>query len=331
MTHQTRIVAIAVCTALALTASCSDDQSSACAAATANNSGTDTTIHWTRVTSPVGSRLNAVRITGLTTGVAVGDSGAYLIYGGGTSWTYENVGPSQQTKNFYGVESSAAGEVWIVGDDGTILHAPTLLGGWSQQTSTVSVTLFGIRRVGSELFAVGDGGIIIHSPDGNTWSAIASSTAESLFAVAGLNDSTWLATGRVGAGVRYNGSSWSTDATGSGSDLRGLAVVGDSVVRGAWIVGDAGSILHSATGATGTWSGEASGTMQTLFGIVADTAGNRIAVGAQGTMLRWNGSAWVGMRAPTRADIRAVDRGFNASGEYWAAGACGVLLHGTTP
>lgn len=216
-----------------------------------------------------------------------------------------------------------------MGDGGTILHAPTLLGGSSQQTSNVTVTLFSIRRVGSELFAVADGGVIIHSPDGVTWTAITSSTTDSLLALAGLNDSTWFAAGISGIGINYNGSTWSHDAMGTTVDLRGLAVVGDSVVRSIWAVGDLGSILHSATGATGTWTAETSGTSRTLFDVFADTAGNALAVGAEGTMLRWTGSTWNSMRAPTEADIRAVDRGFNIPKEFWAAGACGVLLHGT--
>jgi len=294
-------------------------------------SGSDTSVHWALVASPTNQRLSAVKITGITTGVAVGDSGTYLIYGGGNSWTTENVGPTQHVKNFYGVEATPAGEVWIVGDSGLILHAPTLLGGWSQETSNVSVTLFAIWRVGTDLYAVGDGGVIIHSSGSGTWTALASPTSDSLFATSGLSDSIVFAAGAGGIGAQYNGTSWTSDQTGASKDLRAIGIIGDSVVRNAWAVGDGGLILHSTSGATGTWTVQASGTAQSLFGIAVDSAGRAVTVGGGGTILHANGGAWNTMSGPTHADLRAVATGRSAAGEYWAVGTCGAILHGTTP
>lgn len=302
----------------------------ACSVAPASVTGSDTSIHWNLVTGPTRQRLSAVKITGITTGVAVGDSGTYLIYGGGSSWTTENVGPTQYYKNFYGVEATAAGEVWIVGDSGTILHAPTLLGGWSQEASNVGVTLFSIFRIGTDLFAVGDGGVIIHSSGGGTWVALTSPTADSLLAVAGLSDSLMVATGASGIGAEYDGTAWTKDQTGATTDLRALAVAGDSVIRGAWAVGDGGLILHSTSGATGTWTAQASGTVQSLFGVDVDSVGNAVTVGGAGTVLHSKGAAWTAMTSPTRADLRAIARGRAAPGEYWAVGSCGTILHGTS-
>ena len=334
MTQLARSSACALLPLLGLGIACSNAESPRfddCSVSRTAVSGSDTSIHWTLVASPTNQRLSAVKITGITTGVAVGDSGTYLIYGGGTSWTTENVGPTQHFKNFYGVEATPAGEVWIVGDSGLVLHAPTLLGGWSQETSNVSVTLFAIWSVGTELYAVGDGGVIIHSSGGGTWTTLASPTTDSLLAVSGLSDSIVFAAGAGGIGARYNGTSWTSDQTGTSKDLRSIGMIGDSVVRNAWAVGDGGLILHSTSGATGTWTAQASGTAQSLFGVAADSTGNAVTVGAAGTILHADGGGWSTMSGPTHADLRAVASGRAAAGEYWAVGSCGAILHGMTP
>ena len=334
MTQSTRSFAFALFPALVWGAACSNSESPRfddCSVSRAAVTGPDTSIHWSLVSAPTNQRLSAVKITGITTGVAVGDSGTYLIYGGGTSWTTENVGPTQHVKNFYGVEATPAGEVWIVGDSGLVLHAPTLLGGWSQETSNVSVTLFAIWRVGTDLYAVGDGGVVIHSTGGGTWTALASPTSDSLLAASGLSDSIVVAVGAGGIGALYNGTSWTSDQTGVSKDLRSIAVIGDSQVHNAWAVGDGGLILHSTSAGTGTWTAQTSGTVQSLFGIAVDSTGNPVTVGAAGTILHANGGAWYTMSGPTHADLRAVASGRAAAGEYWAVGSCGAILHGMTP
>lgn len=319
--------------AVALSIACSDSTgpNPACATIGGMVNGADTSIHWSQVTVPANQRLSAVKMTGITTGVAVGDSGTYLIYGGGNSWTTENVGPTRHFENFYAVEASPAGEVWIAGDSGLILHAPTYTGGWQQQTTNVSVTLFAIWRVGTELFAAGAGGVIIHSTDGTTWNALASPTSDTLLAVTGPKDSTLFVAGAAGTAAAFSGSTWSNDQTGVTVDLRGLGAAADTArtLTDAWAVGDQGTILHSPSGATGSWSAVTSGSTQNLFGITVDSLAHALAVGSGGTILHWDGASWRGMRVPTHADLRGVARGMAAAVDYWAVGSCGTMLHGT--
>ena len=295
---------------------------------------TDSSVHWTLVSSPIARRLSSVKMTGITTGFAVGDSGTYLYYGGGTTWGTVNVGPTQHFKNFYGVEGTGSGPVWLVGDSGTILYAPTTFGGWSQQTSNVLVTLFSISRVSgtSELFAVGAGGVVIHSLDGgSSWTSQLSPTSESFFFAGGLADTNFFAAGQAGTGAQFNGTTWSSDVTGVSVNLRSGAAAGTTMtpLTDVWLVGDGGTILHSTSGASGTWSTQPSGTTQNLLGITADSATRAFAVGTAGTILHWDGTAWRVMVTPTRANLRAIAQGFSAPVDYWVVGDGGTILHGT--
>lgn len=329
MTHtRQQILALALFGALALVDGCSNQSTPTSALPTP----TDSSVRWTLARGPTSQRLSAVKMTGITTGFAVGDSGTYLYYGGGTAWGTVNLYP-WRAKNFYGVEAEGGGPVWIVGDSGTMLHAPTTYGGWSQQTDNVLVTLYSISRVGtSELFAVGADGVIIHSLDGgNTWASQLSQTSHSLFYTGGLVDTNFVAAGEAGVGARFNGTTWHSDALGVTVALRGGAAVGSTAgpLTDVWLVGDSGTILHSTSGASGSWSVQPSGTTQALYGVTADSATRAYAVGAAGTILHWDGSAWRVMVTPTRANLRAIAQGFSGPVDLWVVGDGGTILHGT--
>jgi len=325
-----RFSALALSSALVMIEACSDHGTPTMT----TPAPTDSSVRWTLVSSPTNRRLSSVRMTGITTGFAVGDSGTYLYYGGGTAWGTVNVGPTQHFKNFYGVEGNGSGPVWLVGDSGTILYAPTTFGGWSQQTSNVLVTLFSISRVSgtSELFAVGAGGVIIHSLDGGSaWTSQLSPIPDALFFAGGLADTNFFAAGQAGTGAHFNGTTWSSDVTGVNVNLRSGAAAGTttSPLTDVWLVGDGGTILHSTSGASGTWSTQPSGTTQNLFGITADSATRAFAVGAAGTILHWEGTKWNAMPTPTTVNLRAIARGFSAPVDYWVVGDSGTILHGT--
>ncbi len=68
--------------------------------------------------------------------------------------------------------------------------------------------------------------------------------------------------GSVGTVLHWNGSSWSTARTGTGSQLTG---VWSTSASDAWAVGSAGTILHWNGSA---WSNVASGTTAGLDGVV---------------------------------------------------------------
>lgn len=229
----------------------------------------------------------------------------------------------------------AGGAVWIAGDSGSIIFAPTRYGGWSQQTTTVLVTLFSVSRIGntSELFAAGTDRVIVHTLDGfgnfaGPWSSQLSPVGDTLFFVGGASDAAMIAAGQAGAAARFNGTGWSADTLGVSATIRSGAFAGDPLTD-VWLVGDRGTILHSTTGTSGTWSVQPSGTTEDLFGVIADGTTRAFAVGSGGTILHWDGSEWRGMVSPTSANLRAIAHGFGGLVDYWVVGDCGTILHGT--
>ncbi|MBN1773506.1 MAG: hypothetical protein JXB32_19750, partial [Deltaproteobacteria bacterium] len=169
----------------------------------------------------------------------------------------------------------------------------------------------------------------------------------------------------VGNGVilRWNGTTWSTVAGGSGRVLRGVWA---GPVGNAWAVGDGGVILRWDGS---TWSPETSPTTSTLNGVwgaatidvwavgeldgpkavtihrdatevwtkVAINTGNALngAWGAatdavfaptdSGTIGRWNGDRWTTTGTGTTNDLLAVDG--TSSGDVWLVGAAGTARH----
>ena len=326
-----------VLTALVLLQGCSDQgpTSTTCrSGAPRPVAAADSSVHWTLVSSPTKQRLSGVTLAGPTTGAAVGDSGTYLIFGGGSVWSPLNLAP-WNTKDFYSVQETDSGAVWIAADSGLIIFAPTRLGGWSQQTTTVLVTLFSVSRIASsfEMFAAGTDRVIVHILDGfgnfaGPWSSQLSPVGDTLFFIGGPSDSAVLAVGQGGAAARFNGTTWAPDTIGVSVDIRSATFVGNPLTD-VWLVGDHGTILHSPTALSSSWSAQPSGTAENLFGVTADSATRAFAVGSGGTILHWDGSVWRQMVSPTSAALRSIAHGYAGSVDYWAVGDCGTILHGT--
>ena len=335
--RRSRMGSLALLTCLALAQACSDQgpTNASCRVGSARTgTATDSSVRWTIVSSPTRQGLSGLALAGPSTGAAVGDSGTYLIYGGGSVWSPLDLVP-WKNKDFHSVQETDSGSVWIAGDSGLIIFAPLRTGGWSQQTTTVLVTLFAVSRVAntSELFAAGTDRVIVHILDGlgnfaGPWSSQLSPVGDTLFFVGGPSDSAMLAVGQGGAAARFNGTAWSPDTLGVNVDVHSGAFVG-SPLTDAWLVGDHGTILHSPTAASSTWSVEPSGTTEDLFAVTADSATRAFAVGSNGTILHWDGSTWHEMVSPTFANLRAIAHGFGGSVDYWAVGDCGTILHGT--
>jgi len=76
-----------------------------------------------------------------------------------------------------------------------------------------------------------------------------------------------------------------------------------------------------------SWKPVSVGATAALWGIWGTSASNVWAVGAQGTILRYNGSAWAKVASNTTSDLFGV-WGSSAS-DVWAVGAGGTILHWT--
>jgi hypothetical protein len=107
----------------------------------------------------VGSKPDKLPFGAHTDGVAAADGGVPV-------WTEVD---TQSISGLYAVWGSGPGDVWSVGDYGTIRHSTAGAGLWSIVDSPTSENLRGIWGAGAkDIWAVGEHGTVLHY-DGVTW------------------------------------------------------------------------------------------------------------------------------------------------------------------
>ncbi|MFL5487195.1 MAG: Ig-like domain-containing protein, partial [Gemmatimonadaceae bacterium] len=94
---------------------------------------------------------------------------------------------------------------------------------------------------------------------------------------------TAIAVGDAGSILRYNGTSWNAEASGTAAHLR--AVWGAAAAGPVFAVGDGGTILVNNGS---SWTAQASGTAQPLYAVWGISASDVFAVGGAGTILHYN-------------------------------------------
>ena len=124
---------------------------------------------------------------------------------------------------------------------------------------------------------------------------------------------------RSAVAVHWDGTNWSSSATGS---LQPLWDVWSSRKDDVWAVGDFGTIVHW-NGAV--WSPWATGTQDSL-GAVWGSADNDIWVaGANGTILHFDGTVWSPSAEPSAKNLYRLWG--SAQDDVWAVGDGGTILH----
>ncbi len=199
--------------------------------------------------------------------VAVGNNGAILRYDG-TDW-----------------HRTANGTDWQM----------NLNGVWAASSSPSGIPS------GHEIFAVGELGTILYF-DGTDWHKTENVTDRQLNDVWGSSVSDVHAVGNEGTILHYDGSAWTPADIVTDANLNGIWGVADE--SGAdpeiFAVGNSGTILHRR-GESG-WIPMNSGTENDLLGVWGHESGNveqgvirAFAVGHNGTVLHYDGTAWTPM------------------------------------
>ncbi len=228
----------------------------------------------------------------------------FIAGAGGTIFQYDSINgwwtprPSGTTNTLYGLSRAPGaifGTLMAVGASGTILFYNDT--SWSPLSSGTTSTLFSVSKLPGipADVAVGAGGTILRY-DGLNWTAQSSGTTSDLMSVVVLDTNDVYALGARGTLLNYNGAKWSAIPVGVTVTLRGLDVGLDSLgaITGFFIVGDGGTILHSLDGVT--WSPQSSGTTNDLYSLFVFADSDAFAVGAQGTILHYDGKAWTRQR-----------------------------------
>jgi hypothetical protein len=188
---------------------------------------------------------------------------------------------------------------------------------WGPQRSGVSQNVNGLFWAGTDLIGVGSDGLVVRSL-GRSWARQESRVFEDLRAVHGVPGGVAVAVGDAGAITRYDGFRWAKMDSPSAGDLR--AVWLQSATEG-WAVGAYNTLRLQ----NGTWTSTFGNASRNLYGVYGFAANDVWAVGASGTILRYDGLNWNLVNSGTNLGLRAVWGA--APDDVWMVGEGGIVLH----
>jgi len=230
------------------------------------------------------------------------------------------------TVDLNAVGGSSSSDVYLVGDNGTILHGSGTT--WSTMNSPAGTArLLAIWAIAPmDLYIAGAGNTVMHN-GGSGWVTQTVVGTTELRGVWGVAGHIW-AVGSGGTILKSTGNgNWAAETSGTPNELR--AIFGTSATD-VWVVGD-GVVLHSDGG--GTWTAAADGVPAdvNLRAIGGRPGGPVWAVGNAWTIVRRDTSAWVVEPTGLTVDDLAGDTlqaiYAPSAAEVFAGGAGQTILH----
>jgi photosystem II stability/assembly factor-like uncharacterized protein len=180
----------------------------------------------------------------------------------------------------YAAWGSDTGVPLIAGASGIVYVFQPNVDQWDEHGIPSGPDLHGIWAKGSDAFAVGDNGAILKSSNGGIdWSVASQGAFAGLTAIWGTNNHDIYAVGVAGTVLHYDGTKWTSLASGITDNLRGISGRGSEIIA----VGDRGTILRSTDGVH--LVAETSGTQQNLRAVWLSPSGDDYSVGEAGTLL----------------------------------------------
>lgn len=235
-----------------------------------------------------------------------------------------------------GVAGAPEAELVAVGDFGTSLQYDG--SAWKTLPSSVQQSLLAVSGTGPNVLSVShnliDGKSLIQRFVAGTWVPETMPAVLVLRSVFSGSDGALAAGGNEVVLVR-SGTSWTqrpVQATVRGNVLRGVWMTGTTL----WAVGGGDSVesrtdLCPATALVSTGGQDFVRTTLPnsnviLYGVWGTSPSNVFAVGAQGSLLRWNGTAWQQQSAiPFGGTLRGIFG--RSANDIYAAGDSGAILH----
>jgi hypothetical protein len=168
---------------------------------------------------------------------------------------------------------------------------------WGNSASDV----FAVRQKAVGMFA----SVAIDHYDGQSWARVYSRQCSPCALIAravwtGAPGSA-IAVGDSGTVMRYNGISWSPEASGTTVPLRSVWGAGPS--GPVFAVGDGGTVLvNNGSG----WSSQPSGTSQPLYSVWGTSGTDVFAVGGGGTIIHYDGTAWTSQASGSTQSLRGL-------------------------
>lgn len=276
---------------------------------------------WRRVDSPTDKTLRGVFVETPERVFITGDDGTVLFFDGTTVTDTSTVvrGVFDQP-DFYGIAASGR-EVVVAGDEGQVFARRADV--WSRdQSNTQRRMLTVIRPAPSYFLAGGESGrVIVRDTASDTWQHLdvhAPSGAKITGGWGNSRESIILATS-AGAVLEKKDGDWVAENVVTDTSTGTVPLFGVwTATRGADLVavGLGGSIFRRIEGTVG-WGAEGTRVTQDLYGVFGVAPDAIWAVGASGTVLRYDGSAWAAVPSASAADLHAIHG--TASGELVVA------------
>jgi hypothetical protein len=239
--------------------------------------------------SPSGTQENLTSLYGTAPNNiwVSGEKGAILLWDG-AAWKEVSNGVDTVLVNMW---ASGPTDVWAVGVDmtGESAYIRRWNGTkWEGQDIPGSSSLWGVTGTGPEdVWLVGNNqggeGVVLHG-NGKHFDAIGYKGPPARAVWCAAPKDVWVAPGQ-GSIQHWDGATWKETAS-QGSWFR----LGGSGADDVWAAGLDGVTLHFHGG---NWTPQPTGAKQIIWSIWAPTPGAAWAVGNGGTLLRWDGSAWV--------------------------------------
>jgi photosystem II stability/assembly factor-like uncharacterized protein len=210
---------------------------------------------------------------------------------------------------------------FVVGELGTFLRTFDAGETWEVIDLETTHTLRSVAAAGDDVYVGGDG-LLVRSPDrGTTWSSLPVDPSARWNAVAAGDGGTALALSASGGVWRYDASVESFASVGEMAGSRVVALSHDSVH--AAVVGTGNTMLRSDDGGV-SWRTIDLGSSFDLFDAWVTSAGETIAVGADGKLVRVSASVAVATATIGTGTLRTIH--INAHGVGMAAGDHGQFL-----
>ena len=168
----------------------------------------DTGSHWSTVSIPVKSTLNAVTMIEPITIVAAGDSGYVLRSTNGQNWTAFQIDPNER---FTGLSSDLYGNVYLVSESGVVRKSSDKGVTWTKKGPKFGQSLLAVKSPSSSIVIVsGTKGLEAHSIDGGLNWKVDTLTSVNLGHIAVAGTSAWYVAGEKWSLFRSSdtGQSW---------------------------------------------------------------------------------------------------------------------------
>jgi len=285
--------------------------------------------YWKPLTSGVSTTLRGVWCAAATDCFIVGFANTIRRWDG----TNFNTLTQPFNEDLYAVWGTANNNVYLAGNMGLLMRWDGAQ--WNDTEINTIAPHRGIWGSGpTDVYVVsgddpsqpGVSGQIWHgsgsSGGGAGWAQQTNPTANDLNAVAGLGASNVFAVGVSGTLLQTtnSGVNWNSLASGTTRTLVGVSGGGTNL----FLVGGGGTVI-SSTNSGANWATTAFGTESNLHAVWGTSSANVYAVGAGGTILKWNGTGLSQETSGTTQDLNGIWGA--AANDVWAVGNAGTVAH----